>query len=344
MGSGGMDGMGSGVGAMSSGGDAGVMPGAGGSGTLSSGGSSATGGQSGAGASGSGGERSMGSGGAAVGSGGQDGSGGSESVSCPAQAASPGKMDRNIMVDGTMRSYQLSIPQGYDPNSGAPFIIDFHGLGGNGPGQAGSSPYSAATQADGVVMGFPSGAAGPSGNAWNVGPCCVDGVDDVAFAKAIIEDAASVACIDKKRVYAVGFSMGGGMSHYLACHAADVFAAVAPAAFDLLDENVENCKPSRPITVVAFRSTGDPVVPYDGGYSAVVPGMPITFMGAKSTLAKWGEINECQGSAEDVGDGCETYANCKDGVTVTLCTTQGGGHDFGKPNISWPILKENVLP
>ena len=43
-----------------------------------------------------------------------------------------------------------------------------------------------------------------------------------------------MACVDPKRVYAAGFSMGGGMAHYLACHAADVFAAVAPSAFDLL--------------------------------------------------------------------------------------------------------------
>jgi polyhydroxybutyrate depolymerase len=35
------------------------------------------------------------------------------------------------------------------------------------------------------------------------------------------------------------------MSHYLGCEAADVFAAVAPAAFDLLEENT--CAPSRPI-------------------------------------------------------------------------------------------------
>ena len=61
---------------------------------------------------------------------------------------------------------------------------------------------------------------------WNVGPCCVANVDDVAFAKALVTDVEKVACIDPKRVYAVGFSMGGGMTHYIGCHAADVFAAV----------------------------------------------------------------------------------------------------------------------
>jgi polyhydroxybutyrate depolymerase len=123
-----------------------------------------------------------------------------------------------------------------------------------------------------------------------------------------------------------------------------LFAAVAPAAFDLLEENVGTCQPSRPITVVSFRSTGDSVVAYDGGYSSVVPGMPITFLGAEGTFAKWAEINSCTGNPEDAGGGCSTYSNCQDGVTVTLCTKQGGSHEAGDASVGWPILKSNVLP
>ena len=135
------------------------------------------------------------------------------------------------------------------------------------------------------------------------------------------------------------------MSHYVACHAADLFAAVSPAAFDLLEENVGGCTPPRPITVVSFRSTGDFVVPYDGGYSAVVSGMPVTFLGAQATFQQWAQINQCTGSpsAED-SHGCSTYSSCQDGVQVTLCTTQGGGHDYGNASVAWPILKQYTLP
>lgn len=194
-------------------------------------------------------------------------------------------------------------------------------------------------------MAFPSGQSGPSGGAWNVGPCCVKNVDDVAFAKALVTQVEAAACIDPKRVYAVGFSMGGGMSHYVACHAADVFAAVAPAAFDLAKENVDDCKPPRPISVVSFRSTGDQVVPYAGGYSSLVSGMPITFLGAKATFAKWAEINKCSGaaSAED-SNGCASYSGCQGGVDVVLCTKQGGTHEPGNAKVGWPLLKKHVLP
>ena len=170
-------------------------------------------------------------------------------------------------------------------------------------------------------------------------------VDDVAFARALVEDVQQTACIDTKRIYAVGFSMGGGMSHYLACHAADVFAAVVPAAFDLLEENVDDCKPSRPISVISFRGTSDSLVPYAGGYSPVVQGMPITFLGAEKTAQKWAQLNQCSGaaSAKDA-KGCSSYSGCPSGIDVVLCTAQGGGHAAANASITWPLLKQHVMP
>jgi poly(3-hydroxybutyrate) depolymerase len=44
-------------------------------------------------------------------------------------------------------------------------------------------------------------------------------------------------------------------------------AAVAQSAFDLLAEDEEPCKPARAISVIAFRGTSDPIVPYTGGSS-----------------------------------------------------------------------------
>jgi polyhydroxybutyrate depolymerase len=171
----------------------------------------------------------------------------------------------------------------------------------------------------------------------------VKDVDDVAFAKALVEDVEKIACIDTKRVYAVGVSMGGGMAYYVACHAADVFAAVAPAAFDLLKENVGDCMPPRPITVISFRGTADSLVPYDGGASTVVLGMPVTFLGAQATFKKWAEIDQCTDSpsAED-SNGCSTYSTCQRGVEVILCTKQGGGLEAGNASVAWPVLKRHT--
>jgi polyhydroxybutyrate depolymerase len=225
-----------------------------------------------------------------------------------------------------------------------PLVLDFHPLGGSGSSEEGSSPYKTLTDAEGVISAYPNGKSGPSGGAWNVGPCCVANVDDVAFARALVADVEKVTCIDTKRVYAVGFSMGGGMSHYVACHAADVFAAAAPASFDLLQENVAGCTPPRPIAEISFRSSNDTVVPYAGGASSVVSGMPVTFLGAVGTFQKWAQIDACTGSATAAdSNNCQYYTSCGAGVQVGLCT-MNTGHAPGNANVGWPFLKRFTLP
>jgi polyhydroxybutyrate depolymerase len=233
----------------------------------------------------------------------------------------------------------LHIPTKYDGTKPAPLVVDFHGLGGNGTDEAGSNPYKSVIDPEGVVSAYPDGANGSSGTGWNLGPCCTS-TDDVAFAKALVQDVEKMACIDPKRVYAVGYSLGGGMVHVLACQAADVFAAASPAAADLVKDNVADCKPARPITVFTFRGTADGAVPYGGGSIS-----SLTNIGAKATFQKWADINQCTGtpSAED-SNGCSTYSSCTSGVQVTLCTKQGGGHDPGTASVSWPVLKKYALP
>ncbi len=266
------------------------------------------------------------------------------SVTCPSPALKAGDTNQTVQVGATTRSYVLHIPATYDNSKPAPLILDFHAQNGSGPSELSLSPYPAQTDPEGVVMAFPTGLKGPGGAAWNVGPCCVAGVDDVAFARALVAQVQAAACIDPKRVYAVGLATGGGMAYYLACHTADMVAAVAPAAFDLLEENVGDCKPSRPVTVISFRGTADTLVPYVGGYSTVVPGMPVTFLGAQATFQKWAELDQCTDSPSLTdSSGCSTYSACQGGVEVVLCTKQGGGLEAGNPSVAWPVLRRHTL-
>jgi len=278
------------------------------------------------------------------GDGGDGGAGDGTSPACSISPLSAGDTTETVQVGSMSRSYLLHVPSTYKAGVRVPLILDFHGLVVNGAKQRMLSPYPAATESAGVIMAFPNGATGPAGAAWNVGPCCVSGVDDVAFALAVVAQVQAIACIDSTRVYAVGFSMGGGMAYQLGCHAANVFAGIAPSAFDLAQENVGDCLPSRPLTVIAFRGSADTLVPYGGGASSVVPGMPMTFLGAQATFQKWAQLDGCTGepSASD-GNGCSTYSSCDGGVQVTLCTKQGGGQDQGNAAIAWPVLEQHPL-
>jgi polyhydroxybutyrate depolymerase len=326
--------------------DAGGTAGAGGStgaaGSTSGGSDGGGGGNSGGSALGGGGN-SGGSDTAGSGSGG--GSAGSgEPSACPSPVLEPGDSTQTLLVDGTRRGYILHVPPAYAGLTPVPLVVDFHGLGESGSSERSSSPYPAALDPEGVVMAFPEGLRGPAGQGWNVGPCCVADVDDVAFSRALVAHVEELACIDPRRVYAVGVLTGGGMAHYLGCHAADLFAAVSPAAFDLLEENVEGCVPARPITVVSFRGTADTRVPYEGGPSSLVPGMPVTFLGAQGTFETWAEIDGCTGPASAAdANGCAAYSGCEDGAEVILCTEQGGREGPGDPSISWPVLQRHTL-
>jgi polyhydroxybutyrate depolymerase len=264
-------------------------------------------------------------------------------VNCPSPTRAAGDTSETVQVGSQARTYILHIPQSYDGAKPVPLIVDFHGIGGSGSNELEISPYPPTTDSQGVIMAFPDGLKGPAGTAWNLGPCCVANVDDVAFARALVLEVEKTTCVDRSRIYAVGVLTGGGMAYYLACRAADLFAAVAPAAFDLLQENLGDCAPAAPITVVSFRGTADPRVPYDGGASSLVAGMPITFLGAEMTFQKWSEIDGCSGSpSTEDSSGCSSYSGCQNGVEVILCTKQGGGDDPGNPSVAWPVLERHT--
>jgi polyhydroxybutyrate depolymerase len=318
------------------------------------GGSAAAGG-SGGGAAGSSGRGGSGAGGGAGGTAGSTGAGGTGggagSGTCPATALKSGDSTKKITVGGLSREYILHVPSGYPGTAPVPLVVDFHPIGGSDTTWRSGSPYPAVIDKEGVVSAFPNGEPSPNlGNAWDVEGCCTSpingaAVDDVAFAKALVADVEKVACIDVKRVYAVGFSMGGGMSNYLGCHAAEVFAAAGPASFDLTQQNEGDCAPARPITMIEWRGKNDTVVPYAGGHSALVTGMAIDFLGAVGTFQKWASLDGCTGSPSAAdSNNCQTYSQCGAGVQVTLCTDNNGGHEAANANVVWPMLKKYTLP
>jgi len=255
-----------------------------------------------------------------------------------------GDTNSSIMVGGLKRTFILHVPASYKGDQPVPLLLDFHPMiFGTAASQRRSSGYAEIADKEGFIVAYADGID----NAWNLGPCCTKSrdVDDFGLALAMVERFKSEGCIDEKRVYAAGYSNGGGLSHYLACKSADVFAAVSPAAFDLIEE--VDCKPSRPISVVVFRGTSDSIVPYGGGKSTPptsYPLDPIHFLGAVGTFQKWAEIDGCTGEPVAGMGGCKTYTQCQGGAEVTLCTAQGGSHVTGDAKVGWPMLKKFTLP
>lgn len=244
------------------------------------------------------------------------------------------------------RKVIVKFPSGYTGKDPVPLLVNYHPIGGSADNWANGSQIAQSALAEGAIVAFPDGEQSPNmGKAWNVGPCCTD-ADDVAFTKDFLKELKEKACVDPKRIYAAGFSMGGGFSNYAGCFLSEYFAAAAPSAFDLSEEivNVGKCSPARAFPILNFRGTNDFVVNYDGGYSSIVSGKPITFLGAQKNFEKWAELNGCSEEPVDKGNGCKYYENCRDGVQVGLCTIQGGGHSEGDGKTAWDFVKQFRLP
>jgi len=274
------------------------------------------------------------------------GAGAPPRVECPADGGlKPGETNYTLMINDMPRTFILHVPAGYSGEA-MPLVVDFHPLGQSKEFERGNSGYRQLSESEGFIVAWPQGIQ----NAWNVGPCCTESreIHDVEFARALVADVSKRVCVDPKRVYATGYSMGGGLSHYLACHAADVFATVAPSAFDLFEENSPQCQPARPISVISFRGTLDPIAPFNGGPSSP-PTMgyrlpDVHFLGAQATFKRWAELDGCTGEPSDSGSGCKTYTSCKDGVEVTLCVAQGGSHVTGDAKRGWATMKQHPMP
>jgi polyhydroxybutyrate depolymerase len=258
-------------------------------------------------------------------------------VTCPTEKLAPGQQTRMIETGGKTRSFILYVPTSYQGDGAVPLLLDFHALGGTGSGQMNDGMRTIADQ-EGFIIAYPNGID----NAWDIGPCCTNSeVDDLAFALSMVATISEEACIDPTRVYASGTSMGGGMSMFLACNAADTFAAVAPAAFDLLIPEEEPCAPSRPISVIAFRGTEDTVVPFAGGKG---PSGKVTFLGAQGSFERWLELNGCTGTPAMDANGCSLASECDADAEVALCIKQGGGHANGDARVAWDFLMQHTLP
>ena len=265
-------------------------------------------------------------------------------VDCSGKSVQSGKDETvKLTVKGSagQREFIMHVPSAYKGDKPVPLVIDYHPIGGSGSGQMGSTTYKAQTDPEGVISLYPQGTTKTMGPGWNVGPCCSND-DDLEFTREMIKYVREKACIDPQRIYATGFSMGGGMSNHVACMMSDVFAAVAPAAMDLNKTNSAQCTKARPISVINFRGTADNVCRYQGGDSGFNDGL--NFLGAEGTFKYWAEADGCTGSPTTNSDGCQEYSNCKDGVKVVLCTKQNGGHEQGNGKIGWPFLKQFTLP
>jgi len=256
------------------------------------------------------------------------------SSSCAGMTAQPaGNTTWTVATSAGNRTAIVRIPPGYDPATATPVVLNFHGYGGSPTQEESLTLMDAESDTAGFVLVYPQGTGSiPS---WNAGACCgtaaESDLDDVGFVGTLLDTLEAELCVDATRVFATGMSNGGFLAQRLGCELSDRIAAIAPVAGVM---GIPTCTPSRPVPVMEFHGTSDPVVPYDGDPAIGYPSVA-------DTIAGWVQRDGCQGAATTTyanGDAtCVTYGDCTADAEVTLCTIAGGGHTWpgGTP---FPLL------
>jgi polyhydroxybutyrate depolymerase len=239
-----------------------------------------------------------------------------------------GTHERKLVVGGVTRTYLLHA--GGDAKPGRPLVLVLHGLGGNGGAIERRTRGTFDRLADqfGAVVVYPQASGDrPRWGAWRVGaPGAPPPPDDLGFLSALIDTFAGELAIDRKRVFAAGFSNGAYMVYRLACERPELVAAIAPVAGGMFPDVAPACRQGPPVSIIGMHGTADPIVPLDASI--------------RDGVAAWVTRDGCPATPatsrlpdNDPDDGTQTrvdeFAPCAAGTEVAFYTIDGGGH-------AWP--------
>ena len=172
------------------------------------------------------------------------------SVLLPAPAA-VAQTWTDFQVGGLTRKALVYVPSGVD---NPPLLLSLHGMGiGAGWHQDGMMKFEPIADREKFIVVYPEA---DRDLRWDLA-----GTHDIDFMLEIIEQMSTRHGIDRNRVYASGFSMGGMFSYTLACKIPDKIAAIAPGdGYPLGGER--GCVATRSVPIFHMHGTADDFVKY----------------------------------------------------------------------------------
>jgi polyhydroxybutyrate depolymerase len=289
---------------------------------------------------------------------------------CSLADAKPGAVLTCEVPGFDRRPYDVHLPAAYVPARPVPVVLAIHGGGGDSRGAARTtcpggdieSPdcLHAIAGREGVAVVYPNGTASrllPNVRTWNAGGgakgwqcvsgrACKDGVDDIAYFRALLGDLSRWIAVDPRRIYATGLSNGGAMSHRLACQMAGRIAAIAALGGENQYATTATCAPQRPVPVLQIHGTKDPCWPYAGGKAACLQRDDTSKISVDASMRVWAAINDCksleaaQAMASEPGIRTERirWRGCR--AETELIRTVGGGHVW--PG-GWAYFRQSII-
>jgi polyhydroxybutyrate depolymerase len=223
------------------------------------------------------------------------------------------------------RSYRLAVPTHYRRSRPTPLILLFHGSGSNAIQTSLYTQLPRRAAGAGYLVATPDALGGQ----WDLSEPDAHSAD-LDYVSALIKTLSARYCVDPRRIYTAGISLGSEFAAIVGCTARYGVAAIGLVAAEF---PLHPCR--SPLSVIAFHGTADPIVPYrSGGTGLFLPGVPSP--GAVQNLTAWSRLDRCtmvphirRLSTMVVR---RTWAGCAYGSSVVLYTVLGGGHTWpGSP-------------
>ncbi len=225
-------------------------------------------------------------------------------------------------TDGSTRVVRVRIPAKLDSHEPARLVVAFHGLGGSAKSVLELMKLDELTQTSPAVLVAPQGRNSEFGKAgWALSETGFD--QDADFIDQVLAKVDELVCVDRNRVFAMGYSNGSVFAQKYACREESAIVAVAGVAGSVV---AERC-PGGPVPMIYFHGAADPVVPFDGGDTQIGP-----LSGVQESLRAWASLNGCEADQTVSHFGSQvfrwTWDNCPSGAALRAYVTTGGGHHW----------------
>jgi len=161
------------------------------------------------------------------------------------------------------RTYRIAFPEAHDGTTPIGAIVFVHGYRGTAKGVMRNTALTALASDLGVAF-IAAQAAGPD---WNIPGApshhALEGIHELAYFDALIEDVTTRFAIDRTKLVASGFSSGAMLVWHLACYRGNSFAGFAPMSGTFWAPVPETC-PTGPVNLIHYHGDEDAMVPLHG--------------------------------------------------------------------------------
>ena len=248
-------------------------------------------------------------------------------IATPVLACDPGTPCR-IEVEGG--DYLASVPAAWDGHSSLPTVVFLHGYSQSAAEILADPKLVGGLSQAGVLLVVPDGQKAASGVlTWSFPGAPSLPRDDFAFLSRVVDDVTSRWPVDRARLLASGFSVGGSMIWYVACRMPERFAGFAPISGAFWMPEPETC-PGGPVDMRHVHGMDDHTVPMKG---RSLRGGLYRQGDVLHGMATWRRIDGCpETPTRTQTQGrlvCQTWdaKTCSSGHELQVCL-HGGDHEL----------------